>query len=87
MESNKPVPATFAMDNLLPSLPLPSLESTLKKYLEAIKPFVDRNEYMRTESIVEKFQNGIGSRLDFILREKARNERNWVSKIFFFKLS
>lgn len=69
---------TFSKEDLLPSLPLPPLKSTLSKYLESIKPFVSEIEFLNTEKILSDFENGIGSKLDFILRDKARKERNWV---------
>jgi hypothetical protein len=73
---------TFAFDNNLPSLPVPNLEKTLNKYLDSVKPFVDDLTFLKTQSIVEKFRNGIGSVLHFHLLERARTERNWVRKNF-----
>lgn len=77
--SKKELP-TFAFDNNLPSLPVPDLDKTLNKYLDSIKPFVDELTFSKTQSIVEKFRNGIGPFLNFHLLERARTERNWVRK-------
>jgi carnitine O-octanoyltransferase len=71
---------TFSIDDELPSLPLPKLETTLKKYLTSIKPFVTEIEYLEAESICSKFKNGIGGKLQFLLENKAKNERNWLEK-------
>jgi len=79
---NKELP-TFAFDNNLPSLPVPDLDKTLKKYLDSVKPFVDDLTFLKTQSILEKFRNGIGSFLHFHLLERARTERNWVRRAFF----
>jgi carnitine O-octanoyltransferase len=80
------VDPTFSKEDLLPSLPLPPLKSTLNKYLESIRPFVNQIEYLNTEKKLSDFENGIGGKLDFLLRDRARKERNWVCfKIFVFQ--
>jgi carnitine O-octanoyltransferase len=77
---------TFSQENFLPSLPLPPLKSTLNKYLESTRPFVTEIEYLNTKKILSNFENGIGKKLDFILRDKARKERNWVCLLLLFFL-
>jgi hypothetical protein len=77
--NNKNTMPTFAIDNYLPNLPLPDLDKTIQKYLESIKPFVSELEFQRTESICNKFKNGIGYSLHTLLKEKSRKERNWVT--------
>ena len=83
INSGKKMP-TFGADELLPSMPLPSLEKTLNKYLESTKPFVNDNEYKATEKVVEEFKNGIGSTLQHLLEQKAKRERNWVNFLIRF---
>ena len=70
--------STFSNDNQLPSLPLPSLDATLAKYLESTLPFANSIEYLNTERIVHQFKHTLGPKLDFYLREKAKKERNWL---------
>ena len=70
--------STFSADNLLPSLPLPSLEDTLNVYLESVRPFLTELEYLKTQKCVETFKNGVGKKLQFFLAERAKKERNWV---------
>ena len=77
---------TFAMDETLPSLPLPDLKDTLDKYLESIKPFVSQLEYLKTEKIVREFEHGIGQKLQFHLSQKAHKEKNWVNIYSIFVL-
>ena len=77
-EKNKKM-RTFSSDNLLPSLPLPNLDDTLRVYLESVKPFLTKIELLRTEKCAESFKNGVGEKLHFHLLEKAKNERNWVN--------
>ncbi|ELW48097.1 Peroxisomal carnitine O-octanoyltransferase [Tupaia chinensis] len=69
---------TFQYQDFLPSLPVPSLGETLKKYLESVKPFANEEEYKKTEEIVQKFQNGIGEKLQQKLLERAKGKRNWA---------
>ncbi|XP_058534087.1 peroxisomal carnitine O-octanoyltransferase [Ochotona princeps] len=71
---------TFQYQDSLPSLPVPSLEESLKKYLESVKPFADEEEYKKTEEIVRIFQNGIGAKLHQKLLERAKGKRNWLEE-------
>uniref|UniRef100_A0A8C3CVI4 Peroxisomal carnitine O-octanoyltransferase n=2 Tax=Cairina moschata TaxID=8855 RepID=A0A8C3CVI4_CAIMO len=69
---------TFQYQSSLPALPLPPLDESLSKYLESVKPFLNEEEYQRTEDIVKKFENGIGKELHQKLVERAKTRRNWL---------
>ncbi|NXI63064.1 OCTC octanoyltransferase, partial [Anseranas semipalmata] len=69
---------TFQYQNSLPSLPVPPLDESLSKYLDSVKPFLNEEEYRRTEDIVKKFENGIGKDLHQKLLERAKTRRNWL---------
>ncbi|NWZ76753.1 OCTC octanoyltransferase, partial [Poecile atricapillus] len=69
---------TFQYQDSLPSLPVPPLHESLSKYLDAVKPFLNQEEYQRTEDIVKKFENGIGKELHQKLLERAKMRRNWL---------
>ncbi|NXQ60994.1 OCTC octanoyltransferase, partial [Anthoscopus minutus] len=69
---------TFQYQDSLPSLPVPPLHDSLSKYLDAVKPFLNQEEYQRTEDIVKKFENGIGKELHQKLLERAKMRRNWL---------
>ncbi|NXF03069.1 OCTC octanoyltransferase, partial [Smithornis capensis] len=69
---------TFQYQDSLPSLPVPPLDESLSKYLDAVKPFLNQEEYQRTEDIVKKFENGIGRELHQKLLERAKMRRNWL---------
>lgn len=71
---------TFSFDDNLPSLPVPDLDKTLKKYIESTFPFLNELELQCTAKIVEDFRTGIGKNLQFHLIERSRNQRNWVWK-------
>ena len=69
---------TFELDEELPSLPVPSLDETLDKYLDSIEPFVTESELKTTKIIVEKFRNGAGEDLQDLLLKHAGERKNWV---------
>ncbi|XP_029444668.1 peroxisomal carnitine O-octanoyltransferase [Rhinatrema bivittatum] len=71
---------TFQYQNSLPPLPVPALEESLKKYLDAVKPFLNREEYLRTCEIVQKFEHGIGKELQLKLLERAKMKKNWLEE-------
>ncbi|KAM6315274.1 peroxisomal carnitine O-octanoyltransferase [Aegotheles albertisi] len=69
---------TFQYQDSLPSLPVPPLDESLSKYLDSVKPFLNQEEYQRTENIVKNFENGIGKELHQKLLERAKTRRNWL---------
>ena len=72
--------ATFERDITLPSLPVPSLQESIAKYLKSIQPFVDQDEYQRSENICADFLNQeISSKLQNELLQRAK-----VSSILLF---
>lgn len=70
---------TFSEDENLPALPLPSLSHTLTRYLDSVRPFVSQSEFLKTEEIVKRFENGEGKMLHEKLKMHAEISRNWVS--------
>lgn len=64
----------------LPRLPVPSLEQTLTKYLDILKPIANEEQYERSAELVKKFQaeDGEGKKLQEMLKRKAAEEENWV---------
>ncbi|KAM4736362.1 peroxisomal carnitine O-octanoyltransferase isoform 1-T1 [Anableps anableps] len=71
---------TFQYQNSLPPLPVPSLESSLSKYLDAVHPFASETEFKATVEIVRKFREGVGKELHQKLLERARDRRNWLEE-------
>ncbi|KAL2084173.1 hypothetical protein ACEWY4_019691 [Coilia grayii] len=69
---------TFQYQNTLPPLPVPSLEGTLKKYLDAVRPFTSEAEFQKTAAIVKRFGEGIGRDLHQKLLQRAKSRRNWL---------
>ncbi|XP_064614131.1 peroxisomal carnitine O-octanoyltransferase-like [Liolophura sinensis] len=72
--------STFAHQESLPSLPIPPLDQTLSKYLDSIRPHVTNEEYLKTERLVRRFEEGAGRDLHRKLMSRATHQRNWLEK-------
>ena len=64
----------------IPKLPVPPLQQSLQKYLKAVQPLVNDEEFEKTSKAVEEFgkKNGIGVELQKKLEERAKTHDNWV---------
>jgi len=73
---------TFGKQKYLPSLPVPDLEATCNKLLEWVRPLVDQDTWLRTQSAVEAFRRpgGDSETLQARLLEWARQKDlpNWL---------
>jgi hypothetical protein len=71
---------TYTKQASLPSLPVQPLKKSLEKYLVAVRPLLNENEFENTNKIVHKFMKpgGIGERLQQLLYERSKNTDNWV---------
>ncbi|KAF9170153.1 Carnitine O-acetyltransferase mitochondrial [Mortierella sp. AD011] len=95
-ESSVVIPPISIMDkgqDELPSLPIPSLDQTLDRYLESVRPLATDLEYENTVAAVEEFRRdshenesgqGQGRSLDLRLREHAlgceRRKTSWLAE-------
>lgn len=70
-----------AHQDSLPRLPVPALQQSLDRYLQALQPIVSEEEWAQTKQLVEEFQTagGVGERLQKGLERRARKTENWVS--------
>ncbi|XP_075965015.1 peroxisomal carnitine O-octanoyltransferase isoform X1 [Anarhichas minor] len=71
---------TFQYQSSLPSLPVPLLEMSLSKYLNAVQPFASEEEFKATMDIVRKFQEGVGKELHQKLLQRAKTKKNWLEQ-------
>ncbi|XP_017280549.1 peroxisomal carnitine O-octanoyltransferase isoform X2 [Kryptolebias marmoratus] len=71
---------TFQYQDVLPPLPVPALESSLSKYLDAVRPFSSEKEFKSTVDIVRKFREGVGKDLHQKLLQRAKSRRNWLEE-------
>ena len=71
---------TFAAQDKLPKLPIPELDSTLKKYLEALKPLQSAREHADTKQAVEEFQRTDGPELQERLKKYATGKTSYIEQ-------
>lgn len=77
--NNKPG-ITFAAQDMLPKLPIPELDGTLKKYLDALKPLQSAREHADTKQAVEEFQKTDGPELQEILKKYATGKTSYIEQ-------
>lgn len=70
----KTIVHTYHFQDSLPRLPVPKLEDTCRRYLDAQKPLLTPEQYEETKCLVEKFQKQDGPGLNTELL--AKNKRN-----------
>lgn len=78
--SETQIERTFQYQGHLPPLPLPCLEESLEKYLDAVKPFASNEEFQATVETVRKFKEGAGRELHQKLQQRAKTKRNWLEE-------
>lgn len=62
---------------------MPKLESSVAKYLTAVRPLLNDAEFDQTKKIVADFskKGGLGQKLQDLLIDKANRTDNWVITI------
>lgn len=73
-------PSTFAADAQLPALPLPTLDATLDRYYESLRPFGSAAELRHSHGLIESFRSGAGRQLHGLVEQRAAEQRNWVER-------
>lgn len=65
----------------MPKLPVPLLETTLKKYEKTLGPLLNNTDLDRVKKIIEKFgaSDGLGPKLQLYLLDRREKFDNWVS--------
>ena len=71
---------TFAAQDKLPKLPIPDLESTLKKYKDVLKPLQSKREQEDTASAVQSFLRGEGPELQSRLKKYATGKTSYIEQ-------
>ncbi|PIO36087.1 hypothetical protein AB205_0090340, partial [Aquarana catesbeiana] len=62
-------------------LPIPKLEDTVKKYLNAQRPLLDDEQFRKTEQLALNFQNGVGKQLheELVQQDKQNKHTSYIS--------
>lgn len=79
--ASKLVPSmTFAYQDSLKKLPIPELESTCRKYLDAVKPLHSPREHEETVAAVKEFLKTDGPELQERLKRYAANKASYIEQ-------
>ncbi|KAL9059116.1 MAG: hypothetical protein Q9162_001334 [Coniocarpon cinnabarinum] len=74
---------TFAAQDQLPKLPIPDLDATCKRYLEALEPLQSYREHQDTERAVREFQKHEGSELQQKLHEYSAGRSSYIEQFWY----
>ncbi|XP_066509213.1 carnitine O-palmitoyltransferase 1, liver isoform-like isoform X1 [Hoplias malabaricus] len=77
--SGMQTPTLYSFQTSLPTLPLPSVKDTMRRYLESVRPLLDDKEYKRMEELALDFQKNLGPKLQWYLKLKSLWATNYVS--------
>uniref|UniRef100_A0A183CBL0 carnitine O-palmitoyltransferase n=1 Tax=Globodera pallida TaxID=36090 RepID=A0A183CBL0_GLOPA len=72
-------PMTHSFQGALPHLPLPSVASTMERHLRSMRPILSDKDYDELVDLSEKFQKGLGIRLQRYLWIKSWLSTNYVT--------
>lgn len=71
---------TFAAQDKLPKLPIPELEGSLKRYLQALKPLQSAREQAETQQAVDEFLKSDGPELQDRLKKYADGKTSYIEQ-------
>ncbi len=71
---------TFAAQDKLAKLPIPDLESTLRKYKDVLKPLQSMREQEATAAATEEFLKGEGQELQARLKKYATGKTSYIEQ-------
>ena len=78
--TNSPQKVTFAAQDKLPKLPIPELESTLKKYLDVLRPLQSKREQQDTAIATDEFLHNDGPDLQARLKKYATGKTSYIEQ-------
>ncbi|KAK4142947.1 Choline/Carnitine o-acyltransferase-domain-containing protein [Dichotomopilus funicola] len=74
---------TYAHQDDLPKLPIPDLESSLDKYLAALKPLQSAREHAETKHAVQAFLRNEGPELNEKLKKYAEARTSYIEQFWY----
>ncbi|KAG8526232.1 uncharacterized protein KY384_000225 [Bacidia gigantensis] len=74
---------TFAHQDKLPKLPIPELESSLKKYRDVLQPLQGAREQADTAAAVEEFLKAEGPELQSRLKKYATGKTSYIEQFWY----
>lgn len=78
---------TFAAQDKLPKLPIPELEHSMTRYLEALKPLQSPREHAETQQAVEEFLKSEGPELQERLKKYATGKTSYIEQFCTYQCS
>ncbi|CCL98183.1 uncharacterized protein FIBRA_00177 [Fibroporia radiculosa] len=81
--SDPPPARTFSRQHELPRLPIPPLEDSCRRYLDALRSLQDPREHERTKQAVEEFLQHDGPRLQDRLRVYAEDKASYIEEFWY----
>lgn len=85
-EKKQPGGITFGAQDKLPKLPIPDLENTLERYLEALKPLQSSREHGDTQQAIDEFLRTDGPELQERLKSYAQSKTSYIEQFCKFNL-
>lgn len=71
---------TFAHQNDLKKLPIPTLQDTCRKYLDALRPIQSKREHAETRAVVREFLQTDGPELQERLKAYAADKNSYIEQ-------
>lgn len=75
---------TFAAQETLPKLPIPDLDDTCKKYIDALRPLQNKREQEATATAVQEFLESDGPELQARLKKYAAGKISYIEQFCMF---
>ncbi len=78
-ESRPGKPMLYSYQGALPTLPVPAVADTIKRYLRSVRPMMDDKEYTDMTELAKEFETGLAPKLQRYLWLKWLWSDNYVS--------
>ncbi|XP_038045521.1 carnitine O-palmitoyltransferase 1, liver isoform-like [Patiria miniata] len=72
-------PGTYSFQLSLPRMPVPSLDDTIRQFLESMKPLLDKEEYETLQKQAKHFKKTVGPKLQRLLYLKSWWASNYIT--------
>ncbi|XP_047451947.1 carnitine O-palmitoyltransferase 1, muscle isoform [Mugil cephalus] len=72
-------PLLYSFQASLPRLPVPSVDGTIQRYLESVRPLLDSEQYKQMETLASDFKESMAAQLQRYLILKSWWATNYVS--------
>jgi len=82
-DKKQPGGITFGAQDKLPKLPIPDLEQTVKRYLNALRPLQSSREHGDTEQAVDEFLRNDGPELQEKLQNYAQSKTSYIEQFWY----